>query len=349
LVAALRRRLPGVAIDALGGPRIAAAGATVRYPSERYTVLGFAEVLSKLPAHWALLRRLRRDFRARRYDLLVALDYPGFNVRLAEAARGQGVKVLYYIAPKYWASGARRSRRLARAIDRLAVVFPFERDFFARFGVAAEYVGHPLLDRGPPPLREAAREALGTAPEQRLLALFPGSRPQEIARLWPPFRAAARLLLGRGSCERVVVAAVAGGSYPDAGGLLLRYDDPATILAAADAALVKSGTATLEAALADVPLAVAYRLHWFTAWLARRLLTVPWISLVNLLAEAPVVEELLQDEVRAERLAAALEPLLARPSPAAARQREAFAGVRARLGGPGAAARTAELAADLLR
>lgn len=321
----------------------------MRFPSERYTVLGFAEILRKLPAHWALLRRLRRDFRARRYDLLLALDYPGFNLRLAEAARRHGVKVLYYIAPKYWASGAERTRRLARAVDRLAVVLPFEPQFFARFGIAAEYVGHPLLDRGPKPEREAARQALGAAPGQRILALFPGSRPQEIARLWPPFRAAARRLLAQESCERVVVAAIAGGDYPESKGLLLRYDDPATILAAADAALVKSGTATLEAALADVPMVVAYRLHWLTAWLARRLLTVPWISLVNLLAERPVVAELLQDAVRPERLAAALQPLLEQPSPAAAAQREAFALVRAQLGAPGAAARTAELAAELLR
>ena len=347
-MAALRERFPEVVIDALGGPRIAAAGATVRFPSERYTVLGFAEILRKLPAHWSLLRRLRREFGARRYDLLLALDYPGFNLRLAEAARRRGVKVLYYIAPKYWASGAGRTRRLARAVDRLAVILPFEPGFFARFGLAAQYVGHPLLDRGPLPDREAARGALGLAPGERLLAVFPGSRSQEIARLWPPFCAAARLLLERKSCERVAVAAVAGGNYPGAEGLLLRSDDPATILAAADAALVKSGTATLEAALADVPMVVAYRLHQVTAWLARRLLTVPWISLVNLLAERAVVEELLQNEVRADRLAAALDPLLQRPSPAASRQREAFAEVRARLGGPGAARRTAELAAELL-
>ncbi len=347
-MAALRERLPEVVIDALGGPRIAAAGATVRFLSERYTVLGFAEILRKLPVHWSLLRRLRREFGARRYDLLLALDYPGFNLRLAEAARRRGVKVLYYIAPKYWASGAGRTRRLARAVDRLAVILPFEPGFFARFGLAAQYVGHPLLDRGPLPDREAARGALGLGPGERLLAVFPGSRSQEIARLWPPFSAAARLLLERKSCERVAVAAVAGGNYPDPEGLLLHYDDPATILAAADAALVKSGTATLEAALADVPMVVAYRLHRLTAWLARRLLTVPWISLVNLLAERAVVEELLQNDVRADRLAAALDPLLQRPSPAASRQREAFAEVRTRLGGPGAAARTAELAAELL-
>jgi lipid-A-disaccharide synthase len=330
---------------------MAAAGATVRFPLERYTVLGFAEVLRRLPAHWELLRRLRREFRAGRYDLVVLLDYPGFNLRVAEAAHRHGVKVLYYIPPKYWASGRRSGRvhRLGQATDRLAVVLPFEASFFARHGVAAQYVGHPLLDRPPPPAREAARRELGVAPDQRLLALFPGSRPQELARLWAPFRDAARQLLAAGSCERVAVAAVRGSDYPDSDGLLLRYDDPATILAAADAALVKSGTATLEAALAGVPMVVAYRVHWLTAWLARRLLTVPWISLVNLIAEAPVVTELLQREVRAERLALEAAPLLDPAGAAVARQREGFTLIRERVGGPGASERVAELAMELLR
>lgn len=348
LVGALRARLPGVELEALGGGRMAAAGATVRFPLQRYSVLGFAEVLARLPRHWRLLRELEREFRAGRYDLALLIDYPGFNVRLGEAARRHGVPVLYYIAPKYWASGSGRIGRLARAVDRLAVVLPFEQEFFGSAGLATVYVGHPLLDCPPPPTRMAARGALRLNPGERLLALFPGSRPQEVARLWPGFRDAARMLLVQRRCERVVVAAVATGNYPAADGCELRRDDSATILAAADAALVKSGTATLEAALAGVPMVVAYRLHWLTAWLARRLLTVPWISLVNLITGQSLVEELLQHEARAERLAAALAPLLEPESPAASRQREGFRLLRERLGGPGAAERVATLAAELL-
>jgi len=310
--------------------------------------MGFAEVLGKLPSHWSLLRRLEREFHARRYDLVLLIDYPGFNLRLAEAARRARTRVLYYIAPKYWASGARRARRLGRAVDRLAVVLPFETGFFARHGVTADFVGHPLLDRPPPPARAAARTRIGIGPEDRVLALFPGSRTQELDRLWPPFRDAASRLLEAGHCQRVIVAARSSWNYPGAGAFVLHPDDPATILAAADAALVKSGTATLEAALADLPMVVAYRVHPLTAALARRIIRVPWISLVNLIAERQVVEELTQGDATAARLATAVAPLLAHASRAALDQRAAFHQVRQKLGGPGAAQRVAAIAADLL-
>jgi len=348
LVAALRTRLPALSLEALGGPGMAAAGATIRFPLARYTVMGFAEIAVRLPRHWRLLRRLERELRAGRFDLVLLIDYPGFNLRLAEAAHRHGVPVLYYIAPKYWASGAARTARLARAVDRLAVILPFEPEFFQRHGLSAEFVGHPLLDRPAPPSRQAARAALGLAPGERLLALFPGSRPQELARLWPAFRDAAGILRAGGRCERVMVAALAAGKYPAAGACELRRDDSATILAAADAALVKSGTASLEAALAGVPMVVAYRVHWLTAWLARRILTVPWISLVNLVAGEQVVAELLQQDVRAERLAGALAPLFEPAGLAAQRQRAAFGALRERLGSPGAAGRVAALATGLL-
>ena len=268
-------------IEALGGAAIAAAGASVRFPLERYTVMGLVEVLAGLPRHWRLLRRLEKEFRSGRYDLVLLIDYPGFNLRLAEAARRAGLPTLYYIAPKYWASGRGRISRLGRAVDRLAVILPFEPEFFARHGVTASFVGHPLLDQPAPPTRAEARRRLGLAEADRVLALFPGSRAQELTRMWPPFRDAARRLLAGGACGRVVVATRPGSQYPEAQGFVLHPGDPATILAAADAAMVKSGTATLEAALAEVPMVVAYRLHPLTAILARRAITVPQTGLSN--------------------------------------------------------------------
>ncbi|HEU5217308.1 MAG TPA: lipid-A-disaccharide synthase [Gemmatimonadales bacterium] len=348
VVRALRDRLPGISIDALGGPCVRAAGATVRHPMERYTVLGFVEVLGKIPAHVRLLRQLEREFRAGAYDLALLIDYPGFNVRVAEAAHRHGVKVLYYIAPQLWAWRPGRARKLARAVDRLAAVLPFEPAFFARHGINAEYVGHPLLDRPALPTRNEARQRLGIGAAERVLGLFPGSRPQETARLWAPFRDAARRLRALGACERVLVAGTADGGYPGSEGFQLHRGASEDVFAAADVALAKSGTTTLEAAVADLPMVVAYRVHPLTSWLARRLITVPWISLVNLVADAPVVPELTQGSVTPERLVEAATPLLDPAHPKTLGQREGLRLVRERLGGGGAAGRVAALAAELL-
>jgi lipid-A-disaccharide synthase len=348
VVRELRARVPGIAIDALGGTSIAAAGATVRYPMERYSAFGLVEVLGSIPAHLRLLRTLSNEFRAGVYDLALLIDYPGFNVRVAEAAHRHGVRVLYYVAPQLWAWRPGRARRLARAVDRLAAVLPFEPAFFARHGIRAEYVGHPLLDRPPIPARCEARDALGIGPDERVLGLFPGSRAQETGRLWEPFREAALRLLRGGRCDRVVVAGTPTGRYPGAEPFLLHRGAPERVFAAANAALAKSGTTTLEAALADLPMVVAYRVHPLTSLMARWLITVPWISLVNLVADARVVDELTQGAVTPDRLVESVEPLLDPDHQKTRTQREGLRLVRERLDGGGAAGRVAAMAAELL-
>lgn len=347
VVAALRRRWPGATIEALGGPAMAAAGAIIRFPMERYTALGFVEVVGKLVPHLQLLRGLRADLQARRYDLVLLVDYPGFNLRLADAAHRAAVPTLYYIAPQLWAWRKGRARQLAAAVDRLAVILPFEEAFFASLKVPATFVGHPLAERAWPS-REAARCALGLSTTDRVLALFPGSRTQEVQRLWPVFRDTARQLQAAGRCDRIVVAAAPAGSYPGAEGMQCLPGQSAEVLAAADAALVKSGTTTLEAAMCGTPCVVAYRVAPLTAAIARRVVQVPWVSLVNLVADAPVMPEVLQDDVRVERLVAELGPLLDATSEASQRQRAGLATVRERLGGAGASERVAVMAAELL-
>jgi lipid-A-disaccharide synthase len=349
VVRALRERFPDAEIEAFGGAEMAAAGARVVWPMERYTVMGFAEVIAKIPAHARLLRELSRRFRARRYDLVILIDYPGFHLRVAESARAAGLKVLHYIAPQFWAWRPERAKRFRRAVDRFAVIFPFEAPFFQSLGLPAEYVGHPLLDRPPAPDRVAARAALGIPATARVLGLFPGSRNQELARHWVAFRNAGLEVLRRGAAEVAVVATIPGGDYPNPADLMLARSDPATVLAATDAVLAKSGTTTLEAALADRPMVAAYRVHPLTGWMARRLIRVPWISLPNLIANAPVVTELVQGEVRADRLAEAIEPLLDPDHASTVAQRAGLAKVRDAVGGPGAARRVATIAADLLK
>jgi lipid-A-disaccharide synthase len=347
VVRALRLRWPGARIDAVGGPRIAEAGARVRYPMERLSAIGLVEIVGKLPQHVGLYRDLRAAFQRREYDLFLPIDYPGFHVRVARAARKAGTRVLYYIPPQLWAWRPQRARQLGAAVDRLAVILPFEPAFFATVGLVASYVGHPLLDRPRAPGREAARAALGLPAAARVLAVFPGSRRQEVRSHWAIFAAAAAKLRDEQQCDAVIVAATPAGSYPDSGGVLLA-DDPRLVLAAADACLAKSGTTTLEAAMADVPMVVAYRANPLTYAVARRVMTVEWVSLVNLIAGREIVPELLQNRLTVDGLVGALRPLLDAGSSVRRAQLDGLATVRSRLGTPGAAGRVAELAAQVL-
>jgi lipid-A-disaccharide synthase len=234
-------------------------------------------------------------------------------------------------------------------VNRLAVVLPFEQSFFEKLGLRSDYVGHPLVDREPPPTGDQARAQLGIPAGNRVLGIFPGSRAQEIRRLWKPFRDAAQRLLKDGSCDRVLVAGTTTGAYPDPGPIEVQRGNPATLFAASDAALAKSGTTTLEAALAGTPMVVAYKVHPLSWAVFQRVRTVRWVSLVNLVAEREIVPELLQDRASATELATQLRPLLNPADPRTAAQKQGLALVRERLGQPGASTRVVALASELLQ
>jgi lipid-A-disaccharide synthase len=348
LIAALRRAAPDVAVEGVGGPHLAAAGARLLARIEDLTVMGFVEVARKLPAHWRLLRRIKRRLRDGDIRLVVLVDYPGFHLRIAAAAHRAGVPVLYYIAPQLWAWGERRVHQMARTVSRLAVILPFEERFFTERGVATTFVGHPLMDRAPLAPRDRVQRELGLDPARPVLGLFPGSRHQEVVRLWPAFRAAAGLVRRERPEVQVVVAATQGAEYPAAGDIRVVAGRPRECFAAADAALCKSGTSTLEAAVAGTPLVVAYRMHPLSYLLARRLVRVPWIGMVNLVAGRQVAPELIQGAVTPSALAGAVLPLLDPASPVRQAQVEGLREVCRLLGHPGAADRAAALARALL-
>jgi lipid-A-disaccharide synthase len=347
VVAALRERWPDAEIVAFGGPKMADAGADVRWRMERYSAFGFAEVIASIPRHVGLMGEMERVLDERPFDLVIPIDYPGFNLRLAERAHKRGVKVLYFIPPAVWAWHRSRIERLRRDCDALAVILPFEETFYQKEGISARYVGNPLVDRSWPD-REGARARLGIAAGERLVGIFPGSRKQEVRRLWGPMKEAAERLLAGGEAHRGVVAGTPAGEYPDAGGLTIHRGDPLDVFMAADVALAKSGTTTLECALANVPMVVGYRAHWSSYWIVKLVAQVPYASLPNLILDRAAFPELLQHACTADALTAQARPLFDPASAEARAQREALAEVRRKVGGPGAAGRVAEIAAGLI-
>ncbi|MEP0774451.1 MAG: lipid-A-disaccharide synthase [Acidobacteriota bacterium] len=347
LVAALHRQHPEVMAFGVAGERMRAAGVEALAGVEELSVMGLAEVVRELPRLVSLARRVRRQALARRPDAAVLVDAPDFNLPLARHLHRAGVPVVVYISPQLWAWRAGRVRRLRRDVDQVLSILPFEVEFFSPHGVAVEYVGHPLVD-------ELHQLVAAPPPRQhRTLALLPGSRWQEVGALLPEMARAAGALRREDRSLRVALLVAPGLEVSRVRGLLgeaaewveLVVHDRHAHLAAASAALVASGTATLECALLDVPMVVAYRLHPLTYALARRLVRLPHVSLVNLVAGRSVVPELLQRACTWQALAAAAGRLF---SDDGERQRRELQAVRDRLGPPGASARAAAAVARLL-
>lgn len=333
----------------VGGDLMQAAGVHLDEHIRDLAVLGLVEVLRHVPKHWRMLRDVRARLQSGQVALVVLVDYPGFNMRVAEMAAAAGVPVLYYIVPQVWAWGAGRLDKLARWVAKAAVILPFEEPLLRAHGIDAEFVGHPLLDRATEmPGREQARDQLGLARDARVLALFPGSRAQEIDRHLDAFVATANQLRERMPDLQVIVSA-APHVHIDERRCRFPIVRAASlpILRAADAAMCKSGTTTLEASVAGCPHVVAYRTHPITYFAAQRLVKIPYIGLVNVVAGREVAPEFIQRKLEPVMVARALEPLLDGGSARRAQMLEDLEAVRRQLGQPGAARRVAAIAQSL--
>ena len=323
LIAELRARCPQLEVRGVCGPAMAAQGCVALADAHELAVMGLVEVLGHLPRLLRLRRRLRLAITAWRPDVFIGIDAPEFNLGLAARLHEAGMKTVQYVSPQVWAWRERRVSGIARACDLVLCLLPFETPFYARHEVRAQFVGHPLADQLPlDPDRGAARRALDLPADAQVVALLPGSRHGEVTRLAPDFIAAARTLAARRPGIRFL-APMADASVRElfgrvlaasGDGLQVRVLDRQARLAlqAADAALVASGTASLEALLCDCPMVVAYRLSAVTAFLVRalRLVKLPYFSLPNLLAGEALVPEFFQEMVSGERLATALQAQL---------------------------------------
>jgi lipid-A-disaccharide synthase len=350
VIAQAQRTLPNLAVEAVGGRHLASVGATILHDERELSVVGFSEVIARLPALRRAFKDLERRLCDEPPDLLLLVDFPGFNLKLGAAAARAGVPVVYYISPQVWAWRPSRVKTIRRVVRRMLVFFPFEESFYREHGVPVTYVGHPLVDRiGQREDTAAARHRLGLAPDRTVIGLLPGSRPAEVTRHLEPMLRTARLLLENepGASFLVPVAeSLPAGLIEEPcarSGLPvvpLRGTFAGTV-DACDAALAASGTATLEVALRGVPPVVVYCTSWLTYAIGRMAVKVPYVSLVNLVAERELVPELIQGDFQPETACGHLLDL-ARPGARREEVLAGLAGIRERLGEDGSYARAAE-------
>jgi lipid-A-disaccharide synthase len=346
--------LPGLQVFGLGGDRLEGEGVRLVAHVRDLAVVGLLEVVTHLRKLRGIFRRVLAEVDRDRPDLAVLVDYPDFNLRLARALRKRGVRVVYYVSPQLWAWRGGRIRTVRANVARMLVIFPFEEALYRQAGVPVSFVGHPLLDSvraEPDPAAFLAR--LGLDPRRPVIAVLPGSRPQEVLHNLPPLVGGIdRIAQARPDVQFVLAAAP---SLPP--GLLAAPlgDRPVRVVAghthglvgAATLALVASGTATVETALLGTPMVVVYRVAPLTYFLGRPFVRVRHFAMVNLIADKAVVPELIQGDFTAERVAREALDLLADPE-RRKRMQDDLAQVRRRLGGPGASLRAAEAVASEL-
>jgi lipid-A-disaccharide synthase len=348
LARALRTLAPDLRLAGMGGARMAAEGVHLLQRAERVTVVGGTEALGRLPALWRAFRALRAELRERRPGVLVLIDFPEFNMRLARLARRLGVPVVYFVAPQVWAWRRGRVRAMARDVSRVLAIFPFEVSVYEESGVPVEFIGHPLLDVLPALDRDAARAGLASGAES-LVGLLPGSRDAEVRRHLPVLLQATRRIVARRPRTRFALATAPGTPVPPVMAAVRAEGAPVQVvpgqahrvMAAADLLLVASGTATLEAACYGTPMVVLYRLSALSHALARLLVRgVSHISLPNIIAGREVVPELIQGRATPDGVASAALGILGDEG-ARTVQRLGLLEVRTRLGEAGAGLRAA--------
>lgn len=335
LIRALRSTYPNARFIGIAGPQMLAEGAETLVPMERLSVMGLVEVLGRLRELFAIRDQLVEHLLTEKIDAFIGIDAPDFNLRIATTLKQVGVPTIHYVSPSVWAWRQGRVKGIRASVDLMLCLLPFEKAFYDQHEVRAAFVGHPLADSMPiQPDVAAARSALGLADHETCIALLPGSRRGEVASMMPLLLATAARLYVLRPALRFLVPAVSAQRETEIAALIAAYETesggitplPVTVygeahgagvgrvvMAAADAVVLASGTATLEALLLKKPMVVSYRLHWLTWLIARWLVRIPFVSLPNLLAGRELVPELLQNQATPENLARATLSWLDQP------------------------------------
>lgn len=358
LIAALKEQAPEAQICGIGGPELTRQGVEILYDSSQLAVVGIVEVISHLSFIREALRTLENRLKEQQPDLLILIDYPDFNLIMAKKAKRLGIPVFYYISPQVWAWRSGRVKTIKRLVDRMAVILPFEQEFYRKHGMTVDFVGHPLMDSvRTTRTREDFLQTLGIAPESTVIGILPGSRKREIAGMLPIFLEAAKrmkdqlvkpvflLPLAPTLCEEDLLA----NGLAEAGvEVQVIREDRYDLMGACGAVMAASGTVSLELAILNVPMVISYRVSPLTYFLGRRLIKVQYASLVNLVAGREVVPELLQDDADPEKIADATIRLVANRTERT-QHLAGLAEVREKLGGAGASAKAAKLALATIR
>ncbi|MEI8120504.1 MAG: lipid-A-disaccharide synthase [bacterium] len=356
LIRAIKKADPSIRFYGIGGPRLRAEGVETYYDVRDMAVMGIVEVLKRILFFRRVFRKMEVVARERKPDAVLLVDYPGFNLRFAASAHRMGIRVIYYICPQVWAWNRGRIPKMAAVVDRLMAIFPFEKEVFTGTGLAVDFVGHPLVSE----IQDVMKGPLTPLPWEGdpKIGLLPGSRHHEIDRMLPTFCAAAVLIEKTfpGASFIIPTPSPEIGEYVKRrlAGLLARPKrlhvvpgDARQVFRQSRGAIVKSGTATMESALIGCPTVIVYKVASLTYQFARRVVKIPFIGIVNIIANRKICPELIQDEATAEALAAALTPLL----PDTAERRAMLAGfeeVRGLLGGGGAAEQAATVVLEEL-
>jgi lipid-A-disaccharide synthase len=355
LIEALKRIEPNYRFYGVGGEKLRAAEVELLADSSEMAVVGLTEVFLKLPCIIKVMNKLTRSFQEKKPVAVILVDYPDFNLILARKAHARGIKVFYYISPQVWAWRKGRVNTIQHIVDKMAVILPFEAFIYRSAGVDAEYVGHPLLDMIPGAIsQKEARERLGLKDGVKTVSLLPGSRSGEVARLLPVCLLAAQRMQQRQELQFIMpLASTLSLEFVE--NIVKRYPVQIAvvpnamydILAAADLAIVASGTATLEAGLMETPMIIIYRVSRLTFFFGKLFIKVKNIGLVNIIAGKTIVPELIQNEANPQRLAELADQLLDDLN-ARARMKLALSRIKSQLGAPGAAERAARLVVNLV-